>query len=307
MPETLSLPPGGGAGDVRRAGVLAGWPTGRAVGRRGLVPPEMVGGEHDDRPDTGELVCGEGGDAARESQHADDDERAQDPPHAVARRDVAAAAREVGRRRSTGPVPGYAGGPGGYAAAAGCALPNSDACAVSASGRSSSRIRSSGSSFCGPCTDAPIPGRLADSVVSASCPTCRTARSCCVAARPGWSSPVTPSWSPRPAPEPAEGEALLRTTYVGIDAAARTWLDDQPGYLPPVQLGEVIRAAGIGEVVAVALRRLRRRRRRHHADRLPGVRDRPRRRVQHAHPGRGSTSWRSCRCTGRLAPPPTSG
>ena len=52
------------------------------------------------------------------------------------------------------------------------------------------------------------------------------------------------------APEPADGEALLRTTYVGIDAAARTWLDDQPGYLPPVQIGEVIRAAGIGEVVA---------------------------------------------------------
>ena len=52
------------------------------------------------------------------------------------------------------------------------------------------------------------------------------------------------------APEPAEGEALLRNTYVGIDAAVRTWLDDQPGYLPPVQLGEVIRAAGVGEVVA---------------------------------------------------------
>jgi len=48
-----------------------------------------------------------------------------------------------------------------------------------------------------------------------------------------------------PAPEPADGEALLRTTYVGIDAAARTWLDDQPSYLPPVQIGEVIRAAGI--------------------------------------------------------------
>lgn len=53
-----------------------------------------------------------------------------------------------------------------------------------------------------------------------------------------------------PAPEPADGEALVRTTYIGIDAAARTWLNDQPGYLPPVQLGEVIRAAGIGEVVA---------------------------------------------------------
>jgi NADPH-dependent curcumin reductase CurA len=53
-----------------------------------------------------------------------------------------------------------------------------------------------------------------------------------------------------PAPEPADGEALVRTTYVGIDAAARTWLDGQPGYLPPVQLGDVIRAAGVGEVVA---------------------------------------------------------
>jgi NADPH-dependent curcumin reductase CurA len=53
-----------------------------------------------------------------------------------------------------------------------------------------------------------------------------------------------------PAPEPAAGEALVRNTYIGIDAAARTWLNDQPGYLPPVQLGEVIRAAGIGEVVA---------------------------------------------------------
>jgi NADPH-dependent curcumin reductase CurA len=52
-----------------------------------------------------------------------------------------------------------------------------------------------------------------------------------------------------PAPEPAEGEALVRSTYVGIDAAVRTWLDGQPGYLPPVELGDVIRAAGIGEVV----------------------------------------------------------
>ncbi len=52
-----------------------------------------------------------------------------------------------------------------------------------------------------------------------------------------------------PAPVPGDGEALLRTTYVGMDAAVRTWLDGQPGYLPPVELGEVIRAAGIGEVV----------------------------------------------------------
>jgi len=52
-----------------------------------------------------------------------------------------------------------------------------------------------------------------------------------------------------PTPDLQDGEALVRTTYIGMDAAARTWLDDQPGYLPPVQLGEVIRGAGIGEIV----------------------------------------------------------
>ncbi|WP_071287951.1 NADP-dependent oxidoreductase [Mycolicibacterium llatzerense] len=52
-----------------------------------------------------------------------------------------------------------------------------------------------------------------------------------------------------PAPVPAEGEALLRTRYVGIDAAARTWLDGEPGYLPALELGQVVRVAGIGEVV----------------------------------------------------------
>ena len=51
------------------------------------------------------------------------------------------------------------------------------------------------------------------------------------------------------APEIGDGEALLRTTYIGLDAAVRTWLNDQPGYLPPVGIGEVIRAAGVGEVV----------------------------------------------------------
>jgi hypothetical protein len=51
-------------------------------------------------------------------------------------------------------------------------------------------------------------------------------------------------------PELGEGEALVRNTYIGIDAAVRTWLDDQRGYLPPVQLGEPIRAAGVAEVIA---------------------------------------------------------
>ena len=57
----------------------------------------------------------------------------------------------------------------------------------------------------------------------------------------GLVSPDDTEMVTEPAPAPGEGEVLLRTTYVGIDAAARTWLDGEPGYLPPLQLGEVVR------------------------------------------------------------------
>ena len=54
----------------------------------------------------------------------------------------------------------------------------------------------------------------------------------------------------RPMPEPGEGEALIRTRYLGLDATVRSWLDEGEGYLPPVQIGEVVRCSGIGEIVA---------------------------------------------------------
>ena len=66
---------------------------------------------------------------------------------------------------------------------------------------------------------------------------------------PGLVDPDDTGWWSLRHPGPPTARRCVRTTYVGIDAAARTWLNDQPGYLPPVQLGEVIRAAGIGEVV----------------------------------------------------------
>ncbi len=52
-----------------------------------------------------------------------------------------------------------------------------------------------------------------------------------------------------PAPEPAEGQALVRVRYLSIDPTIRTWMDDAPGYLPPIDIGEVVRSGGIGEVV----------------------------------------------------------
>jgi len=50
-------------------------------------------------------------------------------------------------------------------------------------------------------------------------------------------------------PELRDGEALVRVRYISIDPTIRTWMDDAPGYLPPIGIGEVIRSGGIGEVV----------------------------------------------------------
>jgi NADPH-dependent curcumin reductase CurA len=52
-----------------------------------------------------------------------------------------------------------------------------------------------------------------------------------------------------PAPQPGPGEALARVRYISIDPTIRTWMDDAPGYLPPIGIGEVVRAGGVAEVV----------------------------------------------------------
>jgi NADPH-dependent curcumin reductase CurA len=50
------------------------------------------------------------------------------------------------------------------------------------------------------------------------------------------------------APEPGPGQALARVRYLSIDPTIRTWMNDAPGYLPPIGIGEVIRSSGIAEV-----------------------------------------------------------
>jgi len=52
-----------------------------------------------------------------------------------------------------------------------------------------------------------------------------------------------------PVPELQDGEALVAIRYISIDPTIRTWMDDAPGYLPPIQIDETIRAAGVGEVL----------------------------------------------------------
>ncbi|MEO0734801.1 MAG: NADP-dependent oxidoreductase, partial [Bacteroidota bacterium] len=52
-----------------------------------------------------------------------------------------------------------------------------------------------------------------------------------------------------PVPELKEGEVLIRNHYVSLDPAMRGWLNDVRSYIPPVQIGEVMRAGTVGEVV----------------------------------------------------------
>ena len=48
---------------------------------------------------------------------------------------------------------------------------------------------------------------------------------------------------------PEDGEALLETVYLSVDPAMRVWLYEDPGYVPPVEIGDVMRAGGIARVI----------------------------------------------------------
>jgi hypothetical protein len=50
--------------------------------------------------------------------------------------------------------------------------------------------------------------------------------------------------------EPDDGQLLVRVSHLSVDPAMRGWMNDQPSYLPPVGLNEVMRALGAGEVIA---------------------------------------------------------
>jgi len=55
--------------------------------------------------------------------------------------------------------------------------------------------------------------------------------------------------SPRPEANVEAGEVLVKNLYLSFDPAMRGWMDDKPSYLPPVAIGEPMRASGIGQVI----------------------------------------------------------
>lgn len=46
------------------------------------------------------------------------------------------------------------------------------------------------------------------------------------------------------------GEILLRRLYLSLDPAMRGWMRDVPSYVPPVQVGAIMRGGTVNEVVA---------------------------------------------------------
>lgn len=53
-----------------------------------------------------------------------------------------------------------------------------------------------------------------------------------------------------PVAELADGQVLLKNRYLSLDPAMRGWMNDGKSYIAPVALGDVMRALGVGEVVA---------------------------------------------------------
>jgi NADPH-dependent curcumin reductase CurA len=53
-----------------------------------------------------------------------------------------------------------------------------------------------------------------------------------------------------PVGEPADGQLLVKVLQLSLDPAMRGWMNEGRSYIPPVGIGEVMRAGGIGKVVA---------------------------------------------------------
>ncbi|MGH8822281.1 MAG: NADP-dependent oxidoreductase [Rhodoferax sp.] len=72
-----------------------------------------------------------------------------------------------------------------------------------------------------------------------------------LAARPV-GTPTSANWSSttEAVAEPAEGGVLVKTLALSLDPAMRGWMNEGKSYIPPVSIGEVMRAGGIGKVIA---------------------------------------------------------
>jgi NADPH-dependent curcumin reductase len=71
-----------------------------------------------------------------------------------------------------------------------------------------------------------------------------------LAARPaGMIGPQNFEYAESPIPTLSAGEVLVKNLFLSFDPTQRNWMVDRPGYLPPVGMGETMRAGSVGQVV----------------------------------------------------------
>jgi NADPH-dependent curcumin reductase len=58
------------------------------------------------------------------------------------------------------------------------------------------------------------------------------------------------AYTTEPISEPGPGQVLVKIMYVSVDPAMRGWMNEGKSYIPPVGLGEVMRAGTAGRVIA---------------------------------------------------------
>ena len=76
-----------------------------------------------------------------------------------------------------------------------------------------------------------------------------TNRQWTLAKRPfGMVGPENFEYRETPIPTPGDGEVLVRNLYLSFDPTQRGWMEDRESYMPPVQLGEPMRAGSVGQV-----------------------------------------------------------
>jgi NADPH-dependent curcumin reductase CurA len=72
-----------------------------------------------------------------------------------------------------------------------------------------------------------------------------------LAARPvGMPKPTDWKFASEPVRELADGEIAVKALYLSLDPAMRGWMNEGKSYIRPVAIDEVMRAGGIGKVVA---------------------------------------------------------
>ena len=64
--------------------------------------------------------------------------------------------------------------------------------------------------------------------------------------------PTRDNWrfTTEPVTEPGPGGVLVKTLSLSLDPAMRGWMNEGKSYIPPVEIGAVMRAGGVGKVIA---------------------------------------------------------